>query len=56
MVLVLLAIGLIVAGQKGWLAGWADQAQDWRSQCPRINSPGILQEDVLSDLHKRSRV
>ncbi|OLB88839.1 MAG: DUF2127 domain-containing protein [Chloroflexi bacterium] len=28
LVLVLLAIGLIVAGQKGWLAGWADQAQD----------------------------
>jgi uncharacterized membrane protein (DUF2068 family) len=27
-VLILLAIGLIFAGQKGWLAQWADQAQN----------------------------
>src|SRR5438105_4497245 len=27
LVLILLAIGLVVAGQKGWLAQWADQAQ-----------------------------
>ena len=56
--LVPLALGGYMVDTPGLreLQLWADQAQDWRSQCPRINSPGILQEDVLSDLHKRSRV